>query len=375
MKVTHITTGLELGGAERSLSRLVVSTSSQVEQSVVSLTDEGHFGKVLVDAGIPVTSLGMTRSPTNWVAALSLVRHVWHRQSHLLVGWMYGGSLAAAIGALSSATPFVANLRYTPRSLRSEPIVRGAELVLCSTLSRFASALVFNSGASQERHRRLGFPEAKGVVIPNAVPRFPPFERQAIARHLRRELLLPEETPLVGRIARWDPMKDYPAFFEACATIRKRFPDAWFVVAGPGINWRNHELQRLVKARKLEDRTVLLGKWTPIHTLLGGLDIVCSTSLFGESFPNILSEAVVCGALCVGTDVGATREILDGRGLIVPPGEPESLADAVSRLLSLSASDRHSRARSARENLLNAFPQEEASNGEHVEVWRRAAGR
>ena len=44
-------------------------------------------------------------------------------------------------------------------------------------------------------------------------------------------------------------------------------------------------------------------------------------------------EAMAAGRPIVATDVGGTAELLDGRGILVPPGDPLALADAIERLL------------------------------------------
>jgi glycosyltransferase involved in cell wall biosynthesis len=59
------------------------------------------------------------------------------------------------------------------------------------------------------------------------------------------------------------------------------------------------------------------------------LDILVSSSSYGEGFPNVVGEAMACGTPCVVTDVGDSAMIVGNLGRVVPAGDSESLAHEV----------------------------------------------
>ena len=57
-------------------------------------------------------------------------------------------------------------------------------------------------------------------------------------------------------------------------------------------------------------------------------------SLGGESFGMVLTRAFACATPVVASDISGYRDVMtDETGVLVPPGEPDALADAVAGLL------------------------------------------
>ena len=104
IKVCHLITYLDAGGAERNLVNVVThADSSRIASEVVSLLDPGVMSDELTAAGVPVTSLGMRRGRPSLDGLVSLVRHLRRTSPTILLTWLYHADL---LGYLAS--------RFTP---------------------------------------------------------------------------------------------------------------------------------------------------------------------------------------------------------------------------------------------------------------------
>ena len=108
------------------------------------------------------------------------------------------------------------------------------------------------------------------------------------------------------------------------------------LIAGDGP--QRKELENLAAHLGLTGRVSFLGWRDDAVELLGALDIFCMSSRW-EGCPMVLLEAMAMRCPVVATDIGGVREIVinEETGLLVAPGDPEALADAVLRLLAADA--------------------------------------
>ncbi len=351
IRVVHIITGLDTGGAELMLYRLVTSLEpATFACSVVSLTDLGPTAAKLRAAGVPVRALGMRRGVPDPCAVPRLARWLRAVVPDVVQTWMYHADLIGGLATwLAGRPPLAWGLRQStldPRTSKRGTIWTARA---CAALSRrLPMRIVCCSEASRRVHVALGYAPEKMVVIPNGfdLARFRP--DLAARAAVRAELGVPPEAPLVGLVARWDPQKDHRTFVAAAARLRAARPDAHFLLCGDGITWENPALAGWLAAAGLREGVHLLGPRDDLPRLTAALDVACSASAYGEGFSNVLGEAMACGVPCVATDVGDAAHIVGATGRVVPPRQPVALSAAIEQVLALAPATRAALGHAAR---------------------------
>ena len=176
----------------------------------------------------------------------------------------------------------------------------------------------------------IGRPE-RWHVLPLALDLEPVTARAVDPVEARGWLDLPADVPVVGIVGRLVPIKNHVLFIEAARQVLLERPDVVFAIAGDG------ELRAMLEAeahRALGERVRFLGWVFDLALLYAALDVVVLTSL-NEGTPVALIEAMAAGRPVVATDVGGVAEVVrdDAKGMLVPSGDAEAIAQAVLRSL------------------------------------------
>jgi glycosyltransferase involved in cell wall biosynthesis len=358
IRITHVITGLNTGGAEMMLFKLL----SRLDRNgfmpeVISLTADGPVGDRLRGIGVPVHVVGMARGVPDPRGVLRLASHLRRARPDLVQTWMYHADL---IGGLAARLAGIRAVAWNIRGSDLEPTTTARSTVLtaklCARLSRaLPTAILCCSEVARRVHADLGYEDRRITVIPNGFD-IAALRPDAAARDdVRREIGVAAETPLVGLIARFDPMKDHPNFIAAARQVAQAHPSVHFLLGGDDITPDNPALAHEVNRAGLQERFHLLGRRNDIPRLNAALDIAVSASRYGEGFPNVIGEAMACGVPCVVTDVGDSAYVVGETGLVVPKADPRALAAAIQRLLALPQGEREARGVAARQRVVENF--------------------
>lgn len=358
IKVVHVITGLEIGGAEISLLKLVSNLSKdKFSNEVVSLTDTGPVANRLQDVGIPVSVLGMRRGRINPVAVLRLARRLRRTRPNLVQTWMYHADLIGGIAAkLAGRCPVIWNVRQSNLDPLHSKKTTAWTAKACAALSGYVPMrIVCCAEAARQVHSDLGYAGERMVVIPNGVE-LDLFKPDPDARAaMRAELGIDDRIFLVGSVARFDPQKDHETFVAAAGLLHKELPHVRFLLCGSGAVPENKRLAQWLQSAGLNDHCFLLGERSDIPRLMPALDIATSSSAYGEGFPNAIGEAMACGVPCVVTDVGDSALLVGDPEWVVPPREPARLAAAWGKLLAIDATGRAQVGQAARKRMEDQF--------------------
>jgi glycosyltransferase involved in cell wall biosynthesis len=358
IRLAHIITGLNTGGAEMMLFKLLSHMDrSSFDIVVISLTETGAVGDKIKELDLPVYSLGMGRSSPNPYYSFALARFLRSNRVELVQSWMYHADLLGGISAkLSGKIPVVWGIRHG----NLDPAVNKRLTIwtakICARLSgRLPTRIVCCSEVSKRYHSKLGYEAGRMIVIPNGFD-LSKFKPDPDAREsLRKELGIPSESPIIGLVARFNPQKDHNTFFTAASLFLSRIPDTHFVLCGKDISWENNQLVSGIESGKLRSQIHLLGLREDTSRITAAFDIATSSSSHGEGFPNTIGEAMACGVPCVVTDVGESAGIVGETGIVVPGKDPASLAEGWRKLVALDPTVRRKIGVEARKRIQERF--------------------
>jgi len=356
-RVLHIISGLKAHGAEMMLYKLLCGMDrDRFDPVVMSLGVADKLRGRIESLGVPVHRLGMSsRQPFN-IPLLRMRRIARDVAPDLIQGWMYHGNLAASLTRrLSGGHPVVLwNVRHCVHDIGQEKPLMRQLIRFGARLSTGVDAVIYNSRLSAKQHEAMGYCAARTRHLPNGFDTSLFKPSNAARNHFRTRLELGESTPLIGMVGRFHSMKDHANFFKAAALVKAHHRDVHFVCIGRGLSVDNPVVRQLVSTEGLEGSVHLLGEQDDIATAMAGLDILCSSS-WSESFPNVLGEAMACEVACVATDVGDSSWLVGDSGQVVPPRNPQALADGVRALLAMPESERKALGKRGRRRVLENF--------------------
>ncbi|HYG66952.1 MAG TPA: glycosyltransferase, partial [Anaeromyxobacteraceae bacterium] len=335
MRILFAVRGLNVGGAQRQLVTLARGLHRNGHDvSVATFYGGGAFEEELRSEGIVVHQLAKRG---RWDVALPvarLARLARLRRPHVLHAYMSLANLAAAVvKPVIPGIKVVWGIRSSMRDLRAYDWVARTGTKVEAASSRWADAIIVNSQAARTQAIASGMPDARIVVVPNGIDceRFRPAPE--LRAEQRRRWGVPEDEPLVGMIARLDPVKDHATFLAAASRIASTREDVRFVCVGDGSGPYRRTLEQLASELGLARRVIWSGERAVTKETYSALDLAVLSSSPGESFPNVVGEAMACGVPCVVSDSGDAPLVVADTGTVVPPGRPEALAAGIAKLL------------------------------------------
>jgi glycosyltransferase involved in cell wall biosynthesis len=273
---------------------------------------------------------GLARSARAYLRASRALAHVAREHAPVAI-WAHAltSALYAALPARLARVPLVWHVHemYDARA-RMVPFVRLAAAA--------ARVIVCPSRASAERTASLGAPAGKCRVVHNALP-------TALSGGASGSPdLAPElpDRPFVVAVGSITPGKGHRVLVEAMADIVRLHPRATAVIVGEPLLASDRQyaedLQRDIDRLGLAQRVRLLGFRQDAAAILARADVVVHPSTCDDTFPLVPLEAMAAGRPVVASRVGGIPEIVsDGEtGVLVAPGDPSALSNAVAGLLS-----------------------------------------
>jgi glycosyltransferase involved in cell wall biosynthesis len=327
MRVIFVAGSARMGGTERNVLRLAAALLARGRKvEVVLLSDEGPLADSYRTRQVPVTSLGWScrvrRFPSEFRRLAGLVAD---RKPDVVQSFGYPAIWWGTLAALEArgGGRVIAIQAWDTWKGRTEVALDRAQAPAVHL------AIADGEGARRFAVEQQGLPPERTRTVYDGVDpaELAPTRPRQVTR---ASLGLSGEGPAIGVVARLDDIqKGQSVLLRAGPRILAEVPEATFILAGDGAD--RTPLENVAQALGVARHVRFPGIRTDLGDVLAALDLLVIPSLRFESVPKILLEAMATGLPVIASRVGDIPELLeDGMtGRLVPPGDPEALADAV----------------------------------------------
>jgi glycosyltransferase involved in cell wall biosynthesis len=348
MRVLHVITRMIVGGAQENTLLTVqgLDRLPEYEVTLVSGVDRGPEGSLLeqarktVDLAV-IPELARSINPAaDWRTLVKLYRLIRRGRYHVVHTHSSKAGVLGRVAAKLAGTPIIVHTLHSLVFHDYQPrVVNRTWWAIKKACAPLTDHYISVADAISEKAIAEGIapPERFSTVYSGMeLDWFLSFNGDRAA--IRRELGIPAKAPVVGKVARLFPLKGHEQLLDAAPRIAAAHPDVRFLLVGDGT--LHDQVRARARAAGLEDQFVFTGliPRERMPAMLAAMDVLVHTSL-REGIARALPQALAMGIPCVSVDLDGAREVVvPGRtGYLVPPREPDALADAVAELLSDAA--------------------------------------
>jgi sugar transferase (PEP-CTERM/EpsH1 system associated) len=327
IRIGHVVGWLHFGGKENGIVNLVNSLDSNLfENYIFSFVKNGSFKQRVDPARCRVVELG-EKLGGDYRLYFKLAQAFRSHRIHIAHTHAWGTLLEGFVAARLARVPIVVHGEHGTIKDATKTHIYIQRLLWRLT----DQVLSVSEVLRQKLCETVGFPKERIRVVTNGVD----LSRFGVTGHLtdyKSALGLRPDTLTFGTVGRLVPVKCYPVLLQASRLILEQHPTACLIVVGDGP--LHDELTAMVRQYNVADRVKFLGWRSDVSEILKALDVFVLASE-SEGMSNTILEAMASGRPVVATSVGGNVElVVEGEtGLLVPPGDPKALAEAVTTLL------------------------------------------
>ena len=320
LSVLYLIESAGRGGAE---TVVVALARARGEHACVGSLRSGWMWEKLAEAQVPVLSVPYRRS--DLLLAVRTARLIARVDPDVVHCNCFTMNIAGALGAGLAGVPSIATVHgaiydLDTRARRLAYRLAGAQHRRLVTVSNYLGG---------ELNRLAGVPKSRIQMIYNGVET--PGVSRETASAVRREFGLTDGDFVVGSIGMFRPEKGHADLVDAVSLARGRVPAMRLLLMGDGK--QKAELQKRCRENAIEDAVRFVPPDSDVAPILRALDVFALPS-HTEGLSIATIEAMSCATPVVVTDCGGPTEIVtDGvTGVVVPPCDPQAMADAIVRL-------------------------------------------
>ncbi|MCS7070045.1 MAG: glycosyltransferase family 4 protein [Anaerolinea sp.] len=333
MQIVYIVYGRDIGGGEIVCLQQMRASRERGHDVCLLVPDEGSTADAARREGFEVEVFPLKRT-FHFHRAVQFA--LWLKKRHIDLVHTHTtleGMVLSRLGAWLAGVPIICH-HHTGHTYNSNPVIR----YLQRQGDNLTAAISTNLAVSEDTRRSRvlsGNPARKISVLPNGVHlHFP--SRHTDVPDIRQIFAIPVNASIVGCVARLAPAKGQTDLIWSISSILSRTSDVHLVLVGADTNQGEYqqELSALAAGLGIAEKVHFTGYWPDASKLIDHFDIFVLPS-YREAMPMSILEAMAAAKPVIATHVNGVPEVvIDGvTGILVPPGDPKALADAILRLL------------------------------------------
>ena len=344
MHVAHIITRLIVGGAQENTLHNVEDQIRLFGDRVTliagpGLGPEGSLEKRAHASGAELKLLTQFRRNLHpWRDALSywaILRTLKAAQPDLVHTHASKAGILGRWAAHQLGIPAVHTIHGAAFHYGQSPLAYRLYRWLERQAARSTAKFISVADAMTEQYVAAGIADREQfVTIPSGFDVEPYLVPRRDPAVVRRELGLDPEHVVIGKVARFFPLKGHEYLLEAAAAVIQRFPQVRFLFVGDGI--LRPTIEKRLQELGIREKFVLTGLVPPtqIAELVHAMDLVVHTSVW-EGLARVLPQGLIAGKPVVSFDIDGAREVVipDETGILVSPQSIPGLIRALSTLV------------------------------------------
>lgn len=329
IRIMHLISSGGFFGAERVMLSLGKSLNNPYVESILTAIHNKYNPHVEIieearKQNIPVFTVPC-RGKFDFQTVNELADFISTQRVDIVHSHNIKANFMAALACRKAKVPLVAtNHLWTKAGLKLALYEALDVFVLKHCVKRIVAV---SEGIRQDMMRK-GIPEKKIRLIINGIAE----EQGTVEAFSKKDLGIPEESPVVAVVARLSWEKGHRYLIDALPDILRACPNAVFLFLGEGPMRR--ELEKRVESVKAADKVIFAGYQPEMEKIYPLIDILVQPSL-REGVPMSLLEAMSFGKAIVATDAGGVKGLIRNRetGLLIRPGSCSDIRESVLELL------------------------------------------
>lgn len=316
MKILHIITSLELGGAEKLITDLIPLQKRNAQVDVLILYDKENVFQL-------DTKVSKYNSKSTYKNIFEILKIIKDGKYDIVHTHLTHAQIWTSIASLFdfSKTKYITTEHSTSNNRRGKKIFKYLDKFIFSRYSRIIciSEAVKNSLMEWIEDKR----EFKYSVISNGIN----LKNFRNAEEIDRKIFnFSVEDKILIMVSRLNPAKDHETLLKAIKNLPEKYR---LLIVGEGV--KEKELRDKVVELKIENRVSFLGMRNDIPSLLKMSDIAIQSSHF-EGFGITAVEAMASGLPLIASDVPGLRDVVEGAGILFEKGNDIELVQKIVEL-------------------------------------------